>query len=198
MIPRLKIYLIRHGETAWSLSGQHTGRTDLPLTPHGEDAARKLAPVLSAMTFTRVLTSPRQRARQTCDLAGLGGFAAIESSLAEWDYGQYEGLRSSEIRLMNPQWNIWRDGCPAGETPAQISDRAVKLIGRLSGLDGNVALFSHGHFGRVLAARWIEMPISLGQCLMLEPASISILGFDAELPPHRTICGWNAASFLAP
>jgi len=194
----LEIYLIRHGETAWSLTGQHTGVTEVPLTPRGQEMAAQLIPMLRDIVFTRVLTSPRQRARQTCELAQPRAFPEIESNLADWDYGAYEGLRSAEIRFKNPQWKIWRDGCPGGETPAQVSDRADRLIKSLAISGGRVALFSHGHFGRVLAARWIEMPISLGQRLVLDPASISILGFDSEAPPARAICRWNAAPILAP
>ena len=186
MLPR--IYLIRHGETEWSLSGQHTGRTDIPLTARGEDEARELGQRLRDIQFARVLTSPRQRARRTCELAGLGPVAEIEPDLAEWDYGDYEGQRSADIRKARPDWNLFRDGCPRGEMPAQISDRADRLIARLRVLDGNVALFSHGHFGRVLAARWIGLPVSEGQHFLL-PTAPPTPGQEPNPPPrggHRS------------
>jgi probable phosphoglycerate mutase len=192
MTAPLQIYYIRHGETAWSLSGQHTGRTDIPLTPHGEDMARQLAATLGGIDFSLVLTSPRLRARATCELAGLHTAAEIEPNLAEWDYGDYEGLRTAEIRARRPGWEIWNDGCPGGETPAGIGERADQLIARLRDVTGKVALFSHGHFGRVLAARWIGLPVAQGQHLALDPASISILGFEAGHPHNRVIALWNA------
>src|SRR5580704_10030202 len=154
----VKIYVVRHGETEWSLSGQHTGSTDIPLTGHGEEEARRLAPHLSCIRFSAALCSPRQRAKKTCELAGLGALAQVEPDLAEWDYGDYEGLRTSDIAKEQPGWNIFADGCPNGELPDQVSARADRLIGLLEVLDGNVALFSHGHFSRVLAARWIGLP----------------------------------------
>ena len=190
----LHLHLIRHGETAWSLSGRHTGRTDLPLTPHGEEMARDLAPVLGATAFTLVLTSPRLRARRTCELAGLGDAAVIEPDLAEWDYGDYDGLRAAQIRSVRPDWDIWRDGCPGGETPADASDRADRLIARLQDLRGDVALFSHGHFGRVMAARWIGLPVVAGRHFALDPATIGILGFEAGHAQRRVISLWNAAA----
>ncbi len=189
----LRLYLVRHGETAWSLSGQHTGRTDILLTAHGEDEARKLGPCLWGIQFARVLTSPRQRARQTCEFAGLGPAAEIEPDLAEWDYGDYEGQRSEDIRKGRPDWNVFRDGCPRGEMPAQASDRADRLIAHLRALDGNVALFSHGQFGCVLAARWIGLPVLEGQHFALGPASLSILGHEPSHPKVRVIELWNAA-----
>ncbi len=198
MSARLQIYFIRHGETTWSLSGQHTGRTDLPLTPHGESMAAALAPWLAQIAFSEVLRSPRLRAKQTCALAGLGPIARIEPKLAEWDYGDYEGLRSAEIRAAHPDWNIWTGGCPGGEMPGDVGERADRLIDVLRALSGNVALFSHGQFGKALAARWIGMPVDAGQHLALDPASVSILGLDADRPAHRVICLWNAAAGGAP
>jgi len=192
MLPR--IYLIRHGETEWSLSGQHTGRTDISLTAPGEDGARELGQRLRDIQFARVLTSPRQRARRTCELAGLGPVAEIEPDLAEWDYGDYEGQRSANILQARPDWNLFRDGCPRGETPAQISDRADRFIARLRVLEGNVALFSHGHFGRVLAARWIGLPVSEAQRFLLDTASLSILGYEPNHPEVPVIALWNAGS----
>jgi broad specificity phosphatase PhoE len=154
----VKLYVVRHGETEWSLSGQHTGSTDIPLTVRGEEEAKRLAPWLSGIHFSAVLCSPRQRAKRTSELAGLGSLAQVEPDLAEWDYGDYEGLLTSEIAKERPRWNIFADGCPNGELPDQVSARADRLIGRLEAFDGNVALFSHGHFSRVLAARWIGLP----------------------------------------
>jgi broad specificity phosphatase PhoE len=182
------LYFIRHGETAWSLTGQHTGRTDLPLLPQGEQAARQLAGRLSGIPFSRVFTSPRQRARQTCVLAGLGAGAEVEPDLAEWDYGDYEGLRTAEIFLRQPDWNIYRDGCPNGESPAGITGRVDRLIARLRSLDGKVAVFSHGHLGRVLAARWIGLSIGESQHFLLGTASVSVLGFEHDVP---VIEHWN-------
>jgi broad specificity phosphatase PhoE len=188
----LRLHLIRHGETAWSLSGRHTGRTELPLTPHGEGMARDLAPLLGAAAFTLVLTSPRLRSRRTCELAGLGDAAVIEPDLAEWDYGDYEGLRGAQIRAVRPDWDIWRDGCPGGETPADAGSRADRLIARLQGLRGDVALFSHGHFGRLMAVRWIGLRVFEGGHFAFDPATIGILGFEAGHARRRVICLWNA------
>lgn len=197
MNPPLQLYFIRHGETAWSLSGRHTGRTDLPLTAHGQDMARGLARTLQGLVFTQVLTSPRLRARSTCEGAGLGAQAQIEPDLAEWDYGDYEGLRTAEIHERHPDWDIWEDGCPGGDSPAAASDRADRLIARLRDLTGKVALFSHGQFGRVLAARWIGLPVALGQHFAIDPASIGILGFEADHPHRRVIALWNARALGA-
>jgi probable phosphoglycerate mutase len=190
----LQIYFMRHGETAWSASGQHTGLTDVPLTPHGEAMARALAPVLEGVAFSHVLASPRLRARATCELAGLGAGARIEPKLAEWDYGDYEGLRTAEIHALHPGWDIWEDGCPGGEMPADASSRADQLIGDLCALRGRVALFSHGQFGRVLAVRWIGLAATQGQHFAIDPASISILGFETDHAERRIISLWNAAA----
>jgi probable phosphoglycerate mutase len=187
----LQLTLVRHGETEWSLSGQHTGRTEIPLTARGEDGARALEPLLRKTAFTRVLTSPRGRAQRTCALAGLVSTAEIEADLAEWDYGDYEGLRSADILRERPGWNIFRDGCPHGEAPAQISDRADRLLERLRARGGNVALFTHGHFGRVLAARWIGLPVIEGQHFALGVASLGILGFEPSHPDTSAIALWN-------
>ena len=189
----LCLYFIRHGETAWTLSQQHTGRTDLPLTAHGEDEARQLGGRISDTGFAHVLTSPLQRARQTCALAGLGREPEIEPDLAEWDYGEYEGKRSVDIRKDRPGWNVYQDGCPGGETPVQISDRADRLIKRLRTLDGNVALFSHGQFGAALAVRWIGLPVVAGQHFSLGETSLSILRDDPHHPEVPVIALWNAA-----
>ena len=196
MTAPLQLYLVRHGETAWSLTGQHTGRTDLGLTAHGEDQARALAPRLREIEFDRVLMSPRLRARQTCELAGLGARSLVEPDLAEWDYGDYEGQRSADIRKAHADWNVWRDGCPHGETPDELSARVDRLIGRLCELRGNVALFSHGQLGAALAARWIGLPLIAGQHFALHPASISILGHEPTHPGRRMIELWNETATL--
>jgi broad specificity phosphatase PhoE len=189
-----RLYLIRHGETEWSLSGRHTSRTDIPLTEHGEDGARELGPRLRDIPFARVLTSPRPRARRTCELAGLGSVAAVEPNLTEWDYGDYEGLRSADILQTRPAWNLFRDGCPGGESPAQVSDRADRLIAQLRPLDGNVALFTHGHFGRVLGVRWIDLPVLEAQRFLLSTASLSVLGYEHDRTDQPVIGRWNDAS----
>ncbi|MFY9329096.1 MAG: histidine phosphatase family protein [Georgfuchsia sp.] len=190
----LCLYLVRHGETEWSLSGRHTGRTDIPLTAHGEDEARELAPRLRNIQFTQVLTSPLKRAQQTCELAGLSPTAVIEPDLAEWDYGDYDGQRSVDIRKQRTDWNIFRDGCPQGEMPAQVSERADRLIAHLRALEGNIALFSHGQLGCVLAARWIGLPLVEAQHFTLGTASLSVLGHDSHQPEVAVIALWNAAS----
>ena len=189
-----RLYLVRHGETAWSLTGQHTGRTDIPLTERGEQDARKLADRLRAVRFSRVFTSPQQRARRTCELAGLNTAAEIDPDLAEWDYGDFEGLRPEDIRKARPTWNVFRDGCPGGESPAQVSDRADRLVARLRTLEGNVAIFSHGHFGRVIAARWIGFQVSHAQHFLLSTASLGILGYEHNLPDEPAVVLWNAVS----
>jgi probable phosphoglycerate mutase len=188
----LRLHLIRHGETEWSLSGQHTGTSDIPLTAHGEDEARGLVPWLRGRRFTRVLCSPRQRARRTSELAGLGDAAQTEADLAEWDYGEYEGIRSADIHKSRPGWNIFRDGCPGGESPDQIAARADRLIAALLTLEGNVALFSHGHFSCVFATRWVGLPVIEGEHLSLSTASMSILGYAPSHPDVRVIALWNA------
>ncbi len=189
-----RIYLVRHGETDWSLSGQHTGRTELPLTERGEIDARKLAPRLGVVRFSRVLTSPLQRARHTCELAGLGDAVAIETDAVEWDYGDYEGRRPVDIRHQRPDWNIFRDGCPHGETPAQIAERADRLIVRLRMLTGNIALFSHGQFGRAVGVRWIGLPIDQAEHFLIGTASVSVLGFGHDRADEPVIVTWNASA----
>jgi probable phosphoglycerate mutase len=186
------LYLIRHGETAWSITGQHTGLTDIALTAHGQEEARALGPFLRNIHFTRVLTSPLLRARQTCDLAGLGAGAEIEPDLAEWNYGDYEGRRTLEIHQEVSGWNVWRDGCPHGETPANICARADRLLGRLRFLSGIIALVSHGQFGAALAARWIGLAVLEAQHLAIGPASIGILECEAAHPHVPVIALWNS------
>jgi probable phosphoglycerate mutase len=191
--PSLRLHLIRHGETPWSLSGQHTGRTDLALTARGEAQASALGPRLSAIAFAHVFTSPALRAQRTCALAAPGPPAAIiDPDLAEWDYGDYEGRTTSDIRKDRPGWNCFRDGCPGGESPGDVSNRADRLLARLCRLSGNVALFSHGEFGCSLAARWIGLAIMQGAHFRLATASLSILGFNPNQPGLRVIAQWNA------
>ncbi|MDP4078956.1 histidine phosphatase family protein [Acidovorax sp. A1169] len=197
MDPTLKLFLVRHGETAWSLTGQHTGVTDLPLTSLGEQMARALAPMLGKLPFSHVQTSPRLRARVTCALVGLTTAVEIVPDLAEWDYGDYESLRTCEIRKHCSDWDIWRDGCPNGESPAEVSARADRLIERLRTLGGNVALFSHGQLGRALAARWIGLKVEEGRHFALNPASISILGVDPDHALRPVITLWNGGPISA-
>lgn len=197
MAQGLRICLIRHGETEWSLSGRHTGSTALPLTAQGIVQARTLAPCLAHTVFARVLVSPYLRARQTCALADCAAASEEEPDLEEWHYGDYEGLRSEDIGKIHPGWDVWRDGCPHGETPAQVSARADRLIKRLCELRGAVALFSHGQFGAALAARWIGLPVREGQHFMLHPASLSVLGRDETHFGRRVIMLWNECPYLS-
>lgn len=190
----VQIHLIRHGETAWSLTRQHTGRSDIPLTENGEAEARELLPRLARIRFEKVLVSPRLRARQTCALAGLEQQSEIEPDLAEWDFGDYEGQLSVDIHKTYPDWNVWRDGSPGGELPEDVTIRADRLIAHLNTLHGNIALFSHGQFGASLAARWIGLPIIDGQHFVLHTASLSILGRDPGDPHLRVITLWNDTS----
>ena len=185
------VYVARHGETAWSISGQHTGLTDLPLTPNGERNARRLGERLQGLTFTKVFTSPLQRAARTCELAGFGAVAETDRDLVEWDYGRYEGLRSAQILAERPDWQLFRDGCPGGETPAQVGERADRVVQRVRTVPGNVLLFSSGHFIRVLAARWLALgPGSAGRYFLLTTASLSALSYEHNLS-HPVIRLWN-------
>ena len=194
MTTSLRVYFIRHGATAWTVSGQYTGGTDVPLSVQGETAARTLASRLRDIAFTRVLTSPLQRARRTCELAGLADAAEFDPELTEWNNGEYEGRTNVDILGSRPGWNLFRDGSPQGETPPQISGRVDHFITRLLAMAGNVALFSHGHFGRVLGARWIGLSVAQGQHLLLDPASVSILGFEHDRRELPAIALWNSAS----
>ena len=173
-----EIHAIRHGETAWTVSRQHTGLTDIPLTERGERQALQLGERLRGRTFPHVFTSPLSRASRTCDLAGFGALAAIDPDLVEWNYGDYEGRTSTEIRAGRPDWELFRDGCPGGETPDQVGARADRVVGRLRGNPGDVAVFSSGHFLRVLAARWVALEVGAGRCLTLDTASLSALGYE--------------------
>ncbi len=188
----LKLYLIRHGETEWSLSGQYTGRADIPLTAHGEEEARKLVQRLGNLVFDHVFTSPLQRARQTCALADLGRVPEIEHDLSEWDNGDDEGHTPEEILESRPEWNLFRDGSPNGESPAQISGRADRFIARVRALDGHVAIFSHSHFCRVLAARWIGLNVVQAEPFLLSTASVSILSFAHGSDDKPAIELWNS------
>jgi broad specificity phosphatase PhoE len=186
-----QVYLARHGNTAWTLTGQHTGLTDLPLTPNGESNARRLGERLKGMTFAKVFTSPLQRATRTCELAGFGGVAETDPDLVEWNYGEYEGLRSDEILRERPDWQLFRDGAPGGESPEQIGARADRVVQRVRAVVGNVLLFSSGHFMRVLTARWLALGLaSAGRCFLLSPASLSALSYEHNLS-QPVIRLWN-------
>lgn len=184
----MNVFAIRHGETAWSLSGQHTGTTDIPLTDNGRRLAETLRPVLAGQNFALVLVSPMRRARETCELAGFGGKAVVEPDLAEWNYGEYEGLTPGQIHATRPGWLVFRDGCPGGETPEQIGARVDRVIARVRAADGDAALFAHGHVLRVLAARWIGLPAGGGQHFLLDTGTLCILGFYRDIPAVRV---WN-------
>jgi broad specificity phosphatase PhoE len=172
------VCLARHGETAWSLSGQHTGRTDLPLTERGERNACRLGERLQDLTFAKVFTSPLQRAARTCELAGFAAAAESDCDLVEWDYGQYEGQRTKEIHEERPDWQLFRDGCPQGESPDQVGVRADRVVARIRAVQANVLLFSSGHFLRVLTARWLGLEPAAGRYFVLGTASLSILGYE--------------------
>jgi broad specificity phosphatase PhoE len=184
----VNVFAIRHGETAWSRSGQHTGTTDIPLTDNGRRLAERMRPVLAATAFGLVLCSPMQRARETCELAGLGDRAIIDSDLVEWNYGEYEGLTPKQIHEAAPGWLIFRDGCPGGETPEQVSARVDRVIARSRAVAGNTALFAHGHLLRVFAARWIGLPANGGQHFLLNTGTLCVLGYYQEIPAVRI---WN-------
>jgi broad specificity phosphatase PhoE len=185
------LYVARHGETAWSLSGQHTGLTDLPLTPNGERNARRLGERLKGMSFAKVFTSPLQRAARTCELAGFGAVAETDPDLVEWNYGQYEGRCSAEIFAERPDWQLFRDGCPGGESPSHVGERADRVVQRVRTVPGNVLLFSSGHFIRVLAARWLALgPEPAGRYFLLTTASLSALGYEHKLS-QPVIRLWN-------
>jgi broad specificity phosphatase PhoE len=176
-----KIYLARHGETAWSLSGQHTGLTDLPLTERGEQKARWLGERLAGLNFTKVFTSPLQRAARTCELAGFGAVAETDRELVEWNYGKYEGLRTVQIHAERPDWQLFRDGCPGGESPERVGGRADLVLNRVRNIKGNVLIFSSGHFLRVIGVRWLGLEPAAGKFFMLDTASLSALGYENNL-----------------
>jgi broad specificity phosphatase PhoE len=188
-------YVARHGETAWSLSGQHTGLTDLPLTEVGEWNARRLQDALAGLTFAKIFSSPLRRARRTCELAGFGSRAEVVRDLVEWDYGDYEGRRSVEIRMERPDWELFRDGCPGGESPQQVAERADRVVDLVRSVSGNVLIFSSGHFLRMLAARWTGIDTFAARTLMLSTASLSVLGY--EHPRQPAIQLWNDTHHLS-
>jgi broad specificity phosphatase PhoE len=188
------VFLARHGETAWSLSGQHTGLTDLPLTERGERDARRLGERLKGASVARVFTSPLQRARRTCELAGFGG-AAVDPDLVEWNYGRYEGKTSAEIRVENPDWQLFRDGCPGGESPADVAARADRVVERVREIGADVLLFSSGHILRTLGARWLGLPPDGGKLFFLSTASLSTLGYEHG-PSNPVLRLWNDTSHL--
>lgn len=187
------IYLARHGQTAWSITGQHTGLTDLPLTERGERNARRLGERLKNMTFARVFHSPLQRATRTCELSGFGKISSVDDDLVEWNYGDYEGKTSEEIDLQRPGWEIFRDGCPGGESVADVAERADRVINRLCAIDGDVLLFSHSHFLQMLTVRWLDLDAAAGRYFFLDTIALSILGHHhGRLDPVIRL--WNDCS----
>lgn len=199
MADRLPVaWLARHGETAWSLTGQHTGLTDLPLTGHGEHNAIRLGLRLQGMNFVSIWTSPLQRAFRTCELAGFGGVAEVDRDPVEWDYGEYEGLRGSEILAMRPGWELFRDGCPGGESPEEVSARADRVVRRIRAINGDVLVFTSGHFLRVLAARWLGIDPALNsRHFQLTTASLSAVGYENDLS-RPVIQLWNETRHVGP
>jgi len=184
-----RVFLIRHGETAWSLSGQHTGTTDIPLTENGRRVAERLTPVLRRERFALVLSSPRQRAVETARIAGFGDALEIDPDLAEWNYGEYEGLTTPQIRERAPGWTVFTHPCPGGESAEQVAARADRVLARARAAGGEVALFSHGHMGRVLAARWLSLPPQDGRHFLLGTATLNVLGWERTTPALEI---WNA------
>jgi len=189
------VYLARHGETAWSLSGQHTGLTDLPLTDRGERNAHKLGEQLRGRSFARVFTSPLRRAARTCELAGFGAQADMDRDLLEWNYGEYEGLRTAEIHAQRPDWQLFRDGCPGGESPGEVGARADRVVNRVRAVEGDVLIFSSGHFLRVLTARWLGLEPPAGRYFLLSTASLSALSYEHDLS-QPVIQLWNDTHHL--
>jgi probable phosphoglycerate mutase len=189
IMPIQQVYLIRHGETEWSLSGQHTGFTDIPLTENGRKVAKLLETVLARENFALVLTSPLERARKTCELAGLGERAEIDPNLMEWNYGEYEGLTPQQIHAKAPGWMLFSDGCPGGESPDQVGARVDRVITRVRAVAGHVALFAHGHIFRVFAARWLGLPAAAGCHFLLDTATLNILSYYRGIPAVKR---WNA------
>jgi broad specificity phosphatase PhoE len=185
----MELVLVRHGETEWSRDLRHTSHTDIPLTEHGRQEAVVLRDALAERSFARVLSSPLQRALETCRLAGPGDHMEVTDDLVEWDYGEYEGITTAEIRERRPGWNLWRDGCPGGETAADVGRRVDRVIASLAGLDGDAALFAHGHVLRVLTARWLELAPEAGARFKLDTGTLSALGYERET---RAVTRWNA------
>ena len=184
------VYMARHGETAWTISGQHTGRTDLPLTERGEANARRLGKLIGHRAFAHVFVSPLQRTRRTCELAGFGERAETLDDLVEWGYGDYEGKKTVDIRRQRPDWQLFRDGCPGGESPGEVGKRADRVIAQLRAIGDNVLLFSSGHFFRVFAARWLGLEPAAGRYLLLGTATLSIVGYEHNLD-EPVIRLWN-------
>ena len=192
------VYLARHGETAWSLSGQHTGLTDLPLTERGELNAQRLGERLKGLTFAKVFTSPLRRASRTCELAGFGAVAEVDKDLVEWDYGQYEGRTTAEIRKERPDWQLFRDGCPGGESPIQVDARAQRVVSRVRAVQGDVLIFTSGHFMRMLTSRWLGLePTQSSRYFMLNTASLSAVGYEHDLS-RPVIRLWNDDHHVIP
>jgi probable phosphoglycerate mutase len=189
-----KLYLARHGDTAWTESHQHTGRTDIPLNERGEEHARQLGERLRGFSFVRVFTSPLQRASKTCELAGFGSVAEVDAGLIEWDYGRWEGTLTSDILKDRPGWELFRDGCPDGESPQEVAARADRFIARVHGMAGDVLAFSSGHIIRMIAARWHGMPPAAGRVFFCRPASVGVLGFEHENRDQPVIRLWNYVS----
>ena len=187
-----EVFLIRHGETEWSLNGRHTGRSDIPLTENGRQVARLWQPYAAVRKFALVLSSPLQRARQTCELAGLDAQAQIDDDLREWNYGDYEGLTPQQIRNAQPEWLLFRDGCPGGESPEQVGARVDRVIARIRGVQGDVAVFAHGHLLRVFAARWLGLPAPAGSHFLLETATLCVLSSYHGVPALKRSLGAGA------
>lgn len=187
-----EVHLIRHGETAWTESRRHTGLTDIPLTERGEHQARRLGEHLHGRTYAHAFTSPLQRARRTCELAGFAATALVDPELVEWDYGKFDGLTTAEIRKLQPGWQLFRDGCPGGESVAEIGARADRVLARLRAMPGDVLLFSSGHFTRVFAARWLGLDASCGRLLLLGTTTLSVLGYEHD-KTNPVIRLWNDA-----
>jgi broad specificity phosphatase PhoE len=188
-MPAQSVCLIRHGETEWSLNGRHTGTTDIPLTEHGRNVARLWKPVATQQTFALVMTSPLQRARETCELTGLGQQAEVDNDLREWNYGEYEGLTPKQIQARRPSWMIFTDGCPGGESPDEIQARIDRVIKKVRAVEGDVALFAHGHFLRSFGARWLGLRAEEGRFFLLDPATVSVLSYYRGIPALNR---WNA------
>jgi broad specificity phosphatase PhoE len=186
-----RLFLVRHGETEWSRSGRHTGRTDIPLDPEGVEQAGALAPVLAGLSFALVLTSPLVRARETCQLAGFGDGAVVTEDLLEWDYGEYDGRTSPEIREQHPGWTLFADGAPGGELASEVGRRADRVIARARSVNGDTLCFAHGHLLRVLTARWLGLPPAGGRLFSLDAAAVSVLGWEREVP---VIARWNQSA----
>lgn len=187
-----QIFLIRHGETEWSLNGKHTGKTDIPLTENGQKMAQQIQSFFKEKEIALTLTSPLKRARMTCELAGFGNTAKIDQDLLEWNYGEFEGLTSKEIQANFPDWNLFENGCPGGESPEQVKRRVDRVIEKIRDVNGNVILFAHGHILRTFAVRWLNLPISEGNHFILDPATLCVMTYSKNEPAMKV---WNAAFY---